>query len=140
MRRRRSGPEGLLAFREAGHWHDLRSEDINAYLQEKIGEGFSAKDFRAWHGTVLAAVELAEGGELRSRTAEERNIRAAVVSVAELLGNTPAVCRRSYIDPRVLDRYREGLVIKLPVGLEAEKLSAARSRRRIERRVLELIE
>jgi DNA topoisomerase I len=73
-RRRRSGPDDLLVFREDGAWHDIRSEDVNAYMQEKVGEEFSAKDFRTWHGTVLAAVELAReaaptsksGGEGRS--------------------------------------------------------------------------
>ena len=62
MRRRRSGPEDLLVFREGGSWRDVRSEDVNAYLREKAGDGFSAKDFRTWHGTVLAAVELAARG------------------------------------------------------------------------------
>jgi DNA topoisomerase IB len=100
MRRRRSGPEDLLAFREGREWHDVRSEDVNAYLQEKAGERFSAKDFRTWHGTVLAAVELAREEEPRSKAAAERSIRAAVERVADVLGNTPAVCRRSYIDPR----------------------------------------
>jgi DNA topoisomerase IB len=100
MRRRRSGPEDLLAFREDGEWRDVRSEDVNAYLQEKAGERFSAKDFRTWHGTVLAAVELAREEEPRSKAAGERSIRAAVERVADVLGNTPAVCRRSYIDPR----------------------------------------
>ena len=101
MRRRRSGPEDLLAFRDGGGWRDVRSDDVNDYIQEKIGEEFSAKDFRTWHGTVLAAVELAgEPSRRSSKAAAERAIRAAVKRVAEALGNTPAVCRRSYIDPR----------------------------------------
>ena len=99
MRRRRSGPEDLLVFREGGSWQDVRSADVNAYLQEKIGEEFSAKDFRTWHGTVLAAVELAAEGAPASKSGAERAIRAAVRRVAEQLGNTPAVCRSSYIDP-----------------------------------------
>lgn len=67
MRRRRSGPDDLLVYRENGAWSDVRSEDVNAYLQGKAGEDISAKDFRTWHGTVLAAVELArEGGPRRS--------------------------------------------------------------------------
>ena len=91
-----------------GGWHDVRSDDVNEYIQEKIGEEFSAKDFRTWHGTVLAAVELAAGGAPGSKSGAERAIREAVKRVAERLGNTPAVCRRSYIDPKVLDRFRDG--------------------------------
>jgi DNA topoisomerase I len=122
MRRRRSGPEDLLAYREGGEWRDVRSEDVNAYLQEKVGEEFSAKDFRTWHGTVLAAVELAREEEPRSKAAAERSIRAAVERVAELLGNTPAVCRRSYIDPRVIERFRDGVVIQGRGSVEREVL------------------
>ncbi len=84
-------------------WRDVRSEDVNAYLQEKAGEDVSAKDFRTWHGTVLAAVELAREEVPASKGAAERAIRAAVKRVAERLGNTPAVCRSSYIDPGVLE-------------------------------------
>ena len=108
MRRRRSGPTDLLACREGREWRDVRSEDVNAYIQEKIGEGFSAKDFRTWHGTVLAAVELAGEARARLEAAAKRAISAAIQRVAEALGNTPAVCRRSYVDPRVIDRFRDG--------------------------------
>jgi DNA topoisomerase I len=135
MRRRRSGPEDLLVYRENGSWRDVRSEDVNAYLQEQIGEGFSAKDFRTWHGTVLAAVELSKQGAAGSKAQRERAIRKAVESVAEQLGNTPAVCRRSYIDPKVLDRFREGVTIPLPRGRLDE-----RRRSQIERAVRSLTE
>jgi DNA topoisomerase IB len=122
MRRRRGGPEDLLAYREDGEWRDVRSEDVNEYIQEKAGDRFSAKDFRTWHGTVLAAVELAREDEPTSKAAAERSIRAAVERVADLLGNTPAVCRRSYIDPRVIERFREGAVIEARGGVEREVL------------------
>jgi DNA topoisomerase-1 len=138
MRRRRSGPDDLLVFREDGAWNDVRSEDVNAYLQAKAGEDVSAKDFRTWHGTVLAAVELAREGVPRSKGAE-RAIRAAVKRVAERLGNTPAVCRSSYIDPRVLDRFRDGKTIELP-SLAGEAAVTPRQQGLIERRVLTLIE
>jgi DNA topoisomerase IB len=138
MRRRRGGPEDLLVFREDDGWHDVRSEDVNAYLREKIGDDFSAKDFRTWHGTVLAAVELAGEGPAESKGAAERSIRAAVKRVAERLGNTPAVARGSYIDPKLLDRFRDGATIRLPRGSEGEKVDAKR-RARIEREVLALI-
>jgi DNA topoisomerase IB len=139
MRRRRSGPEDLLVFREDGSWRDVRSEDVNAYLREKIGEDFSAKDFRTWHGTVLAAVELAGEGPPTSRGGAERSIRAAVKRVAERLGNTPAVARSSYIDPKLIDRFRDGATIRLPRTKKSKGVDAKR-RARIEREVLALIE
>jgi DNA topoisomerase I len=140
MRRRRSGPDDLLVFRDDdGAWHDVRSEEVNAYLQEKAGEAFSAKDFRTWHGTVLAAVELAREGPPASRGSAERAIRAAIKRVADRLGNTPAVCRSSYIDPRVLDRFRDGKTIELP-NLPPKGAVAPRQQGTVERRVLELIE
>ena len=137
MRRRRSGPEDLLAYRENGAWRDVRSEDVNAYIQEAIGEEFSAKDFRTWQGTVLAAVALAGAPAPPTRAAAKRRIAAAVAEVAESLGNTPAVCRRSYVDPRVFDRYRDGETLS-PTGLGDGELDA-RARARVERRVLALI-
>jgi DNA topoisomerase IB len=138
MRRRRSGPDDLLAFREAGTWRDVRSEEVNDYLQAKAGEEFSAKDFRTWHGTVLAAVELAREGAPSSKGGAERAIRAAIKRVAERLGNTPAVCRSSYVDPRVLDRFRDGKTIELRAHTP-EGTVTPRRQARIERRVLELI-
>jgi DNA topoisomerase I len=137
MRRRRSGPDDLLAYREGGSWHDVRSADVNAYIQEKIGEGFSAKDFRTWSGTVLAAAALAGEPPPKSQAAARRTIAAAAESVAAALGNTPAVCRRSYIDPRVFDRYRDGVTIE--VGLSDGEEMTPRRRARIERSVLELV-
>jgi DNA topoisomerase IB len=136
MRRRRSGPDDLLAFKQGGSWRDVRSDDINAYIQERIGDGFSAKDFRTWHGTVLAAVALAGEPAPRSEVAGKRTIVAAVKQVAEALGNTPAVCRRSYIDPRVFDRYRDGVTIEPP---RSRGEITPRTRARVERSVLELV-
>jgi DNA topoisomerase I len=138
MRRRRSGPEDLLVFRENGAWRDVRSEDVNEYLQEKAGEEFSAKDFRTWHGTVLAAVELAREGPPSTKGGGERAIRAAVKRVAERLGNTPAVCRSSYIDPCLLDRFRDGKTIELPSPAFEDTLTP-RQQGQVERRVLDLI-
>jgi DNA topoisomerase IB len=137
MRRRRSGPDDLIVFRGREGWHDVRSDDVNAYIQEQIGERFSAKDFRTWHGTVLAAVELAALGAPKSCAGGERAIKEAVGRVAEVLGNTPAVCRSSYIDPRVFDRFRQGETIPLPARLNGSLSQEARSK--IERDVLRLI-
>jgi DNA topoisomerase IB len=137
MRRRRSGPDDLLAYRAGGSWQDVRSGDVNAYIQEKAGESFSAKDFRTWSGTVLAAAALAGEPGPKSDAAAKRTIAAAVASVAAVLGNTPAVCRRSYIDPRVFDRYRDGVTIE--VGLSRDGELTPRRRARVERAVLELV-
>jgi DNA topoisomerase IB len=139
MRRRRSGPDDLLVFHEDGSWRDVRSEDVNAYLQEKVGEEFSAKDFRTWHGTVLAAVELAREGPPGSKGGAESAIRAAIKRVAERLGNTPAVCRSSYVDPRALDRFRDGKTIELP-RISVDGGVTPRQQSLIERRVLDLIQ
>lgn len=147
LRRRRGGDDELLAFKEGGRWRDVRSEAVNAYIKEHAGGDFSAKDFRTWNATVLCALALArDGREAGSRTARRRAVAAAVREVAFYLGNTPAVCRASYVDPRVIDRYEGGLTI-------AEALSAAADvaadeeevpgevivPRRVERAVLDLI-
>jgi DNA topoisomerase-1 len=95
MHRRRSGPEDLLAYRAGKQWVDVRSEDINAYIHGKIGDEFTAKNFRTWHGTVLAAVALAGEEPPRSEAAAKRAIAGAVRQVSDALGNTPAVCRAS---------------------------------------------
>lgn len=137
MRRRRTGPDDLLVYREDRVWRDVRSADVNAYIQEIAGDRFSAKDFRTWHGTVLAAVGLARLGPPRSRGGAERAIRSVIGTVAEALGNTPAVCRSSYVDPRVLDRYRDGVVISSRPPEDGE--IDPRRRTRVEREVLELV-
>jgi DNA topoisomerase-1 len=140
MRRRRGGPEDLLAWKEGRRWRDLRSDDINDYIQAAIGVEFSAKDFRTWSGTVLAAAALAGEEKPASEAAGKRTINRAVKTVAVALGNTPAVCRRSYIDPRVFDRYRDGETIDVGRRAASEGRMSERTRQRIEREVLELID
>jgi DNA topoisomerase I len=139
MRRRRGGPEDLLVYREDGAWCDVRSSDVNAYIQAVAGEAFSAKDFRTWHATVLAALGLALAGPPGSRTGAERAVRSVIREVAEALGNTPSVCRGSYVDPRVLDRYRDGVTISPPSRVAENGSVRPRVRARVEREVLELI-
>jgi DNA topoisomerase-1 len=113
LKRRRGGSPELLAYREGRRWRDLKSADINAYVKEVTGGDFSAKDFRTWNATVLAAVALAVSGPAAqaSHRARKRAINRAVKEVAHYLGNTPAVARASYIDPRVFDRFEGGLTI-----------------------------
>jgi DNA topoisomerase IB len=112
LRKRRGGGEELLAYKVGRRWVDVKSADINAYLKEATGGDFSAKDFRTWSGTVLAAVALAVAGiAAGSKTSRKRAKTRAVKEVSRYLGNTPAVCRASYIDPRVFDRFDGGLTI-----------------------------
>jgi DNA topoisomerase IB len=141
LRRRRAGGPQLLAYRNGRRWHPLRSEEINEYLKHELGEEFSAKDFRTWNATVMAAVSLAtDGRNADSKTSRKRSIDRSVRAVAELLGNTPAVARRSYIDPRVFDRYQSGWTIAGEIE-RLDRLDPAddRVRARIERAVLDLL-
>ena len=112
LKRRRAGGPELLAFRAGRRWMDIRSTDINDYLKDVAGNEYSAKDFRTWHGTVHAALALAVSFSAdASTTARKRAVARAVQEVSHYLGNTPAVCRKSYIDPRVIDRFNSGLTI-----------------------------
>jgi DNA topoisomerase IB len=111
LKRRRGGGAELFAYRDGRRWVDVRSTDVNDFVKELSGGEFTAKDFRTWAGTVLAAVALAVSAEAGSKTARKRAISRAYQEVAHYLGNTPAVCRKSYVDPRVVDRYRAGVTI-----------------------------
>ena len=141
LKRRRSGGDQLLAYRERGRWHSVRSEQISDHLKSLIGEQYSAKDFRTWNATVLAAVSLAvDGRDAQSKRARKRAMDGAVRGVSEVLGNTPAVARRSYIDPRVFDRYLSGWTI----GAELDRIGGLdgpddRRRARLERAVIDLL-
>lgn len=112
LKRRRGGGDRLFAWWERPTWHEVTGEDLNAHLRELSGVDITAKDFRTWHATVLAAVALAVSRHAdRSRTARRRAVTRAVKEVSSYLGNTPAVCRASYIDPRVIELYEEGVTI-----------------------------
>jgi DNA topoisomerase-1 len=142
LKRRRGGGDELLAYKEGGRWHDVRSPDINAYLKEATGGDFSAKDFRTWSATVLAALGLAVSGEVAAtKTGRQRAITRAVKEVAHYLGNTPAVCRASYIDPRVFDAYNSGLIIRpvLEQALDTGPGELPIHHRAVEEAVLDLI-
>jgi DNA topoisomerase-1 len=144
LRRRRGGGPELLAYKSGRRWYDLRSDDINDYLKEKTGDDFSAKDFRTWSATVIAALALAVSGPAQgSQTSRKRAITRAIKETSHYLGNTPAVCRASYIDPRVFDAYRGGLVLDAEVladALDAEPGTLPTHHPRIERAVLDLID
>jgi len=127
LRKRRGGGRELLAYRDGDGWRDVRSEDINEYVKQATGGSYTAKDFRTWNATVLAAMALAVSAREQApetKAARARAKRLATKEVARLLGNTPAVCRSSYIDPRVFDRFDGGLTIggvfdRLPANPDA---------------------
>ena len=144
LKRRRGGGDELLAYRDQnGKWRDVKSPDIRAYVKETAGDEYTAKDFRTWAGTVLAAVTLAATDPERRKvkTANKRMISHAVKQVAYFLGNTPAVARASYIDPRVFDRFRDGYTIE-PVLIdlaEEPDIGQPAIQGRVEEAVLDLI-
>jgi DNA topoisomerase I len=142
LKKRRGGGPELLAYKSGRAWYDLRSDDINDYLKEKTGGDFSAKDFRTWSATVIAALALAVSGPaLGSKTSRQRAITRAIKETAHYLGNTPAVCRASYIDPRVFDAYNSGLIIRpvLEQALDTGPGELPIHRRVVEEAVLDLI-
>ena len=142
LKRRRSGSDELLAYKDGGRWRDIRSDDINEYVKRVTGGDFSAKDFRTWNATVLAAVALGVSGPAAhaSKTARKRAIVRAVKEGAYYLGNTPAVCRASYIDPRIFDRFESGLTIGGVVPEIGDEPDLASIHGAVEEAVLDLIE
>jgi DNA topoisomerase I len=112
MRRRRGGSARLLAYRGEARWADLDASAVNAYISQMVHEDLTAKDFRTWHATVLAAAALAEADEPGdSKASRRRAVKAMLTEVSDFLGNTPAIARSSYVDPRVIDLYEDGVTI-----------------------------
>jgi DNA topoisomerase I len=95
-----------------GEARDITSQDVNDYLREIAGEDFTAKDFRTWAGTVLAAIALNAAGAFETKKQAKANIKNAIGAVAKILGNTPAICQKCYIDPVVLESYLDGDIIE----------------------------
>jgi DNA topoisomerase I len=139
--RRRDPEENLLSWKRDGAWVDVDAKDINDYIKSNAGGNFSAKDFRTWSATVLAAVELARR-EDEVRSSEQRRRRAinsAIREVALHLGNTPAVCRSSYIDPRMIDSFETGGTIARALKKIPESADRYSVQRGVERAVLTLL-
>ncbi len=111
LMRRPNRTERLLVCRNASGWVDVRSDDLNARFKELVGDEYTVKDLRTWHGTVLAAAAFADADPAVSRRVAKRVEAAVMKEVAEELGNTPAVARGSYVDPRVVTGYEQGLTI-----------------------------
>ncbi|HEY2604067.1 MAG TPA: hypothetical protein VGI67_21090 [Thermoleophilaceae bacterium] len=142
LKRRRGGGDELLAYQDGRRWRDVKSPDINEYVKQVSGGDFSAKDFRTWNATVLAAVALAVSGQAKlTQTGRKRAAARAVKEVARYLGNTPAVCRASYIDPRVFDRFQSGLTIGgvLPSYVNDVETDNASLQGEVEQAVIDLI-
>jgi DNA topoisomerase IB len=111
LKRRRWGGGELLAYRAGSGGHDVTAADLNDYLREISGAEFTVKDFRTWNATVLAAVGLAVSTNAPAGRGRKRAVTRAIQEVADYLGNTPAVARSAYIDPRVIERYEDGVTI-----------------------------
>lgn len=138
LRRRRGGSDRLLAHRVGRRWRDLDAAAVNLYLADLLDD-LTAKDFRTWHATVLAAAALAASEEpADSARARRRAVAAALGEVADYLGNTPAVARSSYVDPRVLDLHESGTTIPREVVSRRYRTADARQRA-LEAAVLELL-
>jgi DNA topoisomerase-1 len=124
----------------AGHRQSVDSRDVNDYLREIAGEDVTAKDFRTWAGTVLAATALRELAQVDSQAARNRNIVQAIESVAKRLGNTRAVCRKCYVHPAIVDAYLDGTTIEIVTKKAGQLMSPPLSRRsREETAVLALL-
>jgi DNA topoisomerase I len=120
---KRRGPNArLLAWKDDdGEWHPLTAEEINDYVRERTGGDFTAKDFRTFHGTLAAAISLAKQGPAETNTARSKALAQAMRDAAEELGNTPAIAKSSYVDPRIVERFEEGETI------DPKRLHAAES-------------
>ncbi len=125
----------LLAFRDGDRWRELDAGLVNDYVKQVLGDEFSAKDFRTWRGTVIAAHALSEA-QAETKTARKRAITATMRTVSEHLGNTPAVARSSYVDPRVVDLFQDGITV---AGVRRGTRPGAPVNRTLERQVLRLL-
>jgi DNA topoisomerase I len=119
--KRRGARARLLAWRDERGWHPLAAAEINEDVRARTGGDFTAKDFRTLHGTVAVAVSLARHGPERTPTARKRAVAQAMRDASEVLSNTPAIARASYVDPRILDLYADGVTI------DPARLSSAES-------------
>jgi DNA topoisomerase IB len=138
LRLRRSGTERLLVYKDGRRWRELEPTLVNGYLHDLFDTEVTAKDFRTWHATVIAATALAANHSHGvSRTARKKAVRAAVVEVSEYLGNTPTIARNSYVDPRVIDLYEDGTTIAR--ALDRAPKQPRRRQEHLEKAVLRML-
>jgi DNA topoisomerase I len=129
LRRGKRAGQRLFTYRDGSRSRRVRASDINDYLREATGRDVTAKDFRTVHATVSAAAKLAEEPVPAAPTRRRRRVAAVMREVADELGDTPAVVRSSYVDPRVVDKYHEGATVPEPDAAEE----------RLERQVIDLL-
>ena len=126
---------------EGGELRELTSADVNAYLKEVTGRDITAKDFRTWAGTVLAALALQEFEAFDSQAGFRKNVKAAIESVSQRLGNTPTICRKCYVHPEILSSYQQGeLLLDIQQKVEHELRDNLHALRPEEAAVLSLLE
>jgi DNA topoisomerase-1 len=136
MRARRGGGDRLLAWKDGRRWRGLDSGQVNDYVREATGVEATAKDFRTWHATVIAAAALADTDEPgETKASRKRAVAATMKEVSEFLGNTPTLARTAYVDPRVVEAYEHGKTIRVRSSYDtADARQAA-----LERAVLRLL-
>ena len=134
------GQELFQFVDDSGARHDVTSGDVNAYLREISGDDFTAKDVRTWAGTVLAATALSELEKFETKAQAKKNVVAAIESVSRRLGNTPAICRKCYVHPHVLDSYLDGTLVGILKKRTQKRLSQSGSMAREESAVLRLLQ
>jgi DNA topoisomerase-1 len=140
LKKRRGGGPELLAYRDGHRWRDISSAEINEYIKDVVGGEVSAKDFRTWHGTVIAAVALANANEkATTESARRRAVSRAMKEVSSYLGNTPSVARASYVDPRLVDLFNDGATISPKLASLDQDLSDGTTHGKIEKAVLGLL-
>jgi DNA topoisomerase-1 len=136
MRKRRGGGDELLAWKDGKTWRDLSASDVNDYIRGCFGIEATAKDFRTWHATVIAAAVLAETDEPgKTKASRKRAVSGAMKEVSEFLGNTPTLARTAYVDPRVVEAYERGRTIKVRGKYDTDDARQAA----LERAVLKLL-
>jgi DNA topoisomerase IB len=137
MRKRRGSDQRLLAWKDGRTWRPVDSDMVNEYVGRTTSMEATAKDFRTWHATVIAAASLAGAGEATTKTARKRAVVAAMKEVSEFLGNTPTLARSSYVDPQVIAAYEEGRTIEAAVKRRYKTADARQAS--LERAVLKLL-
>ena len=136
MRKRRGGGDELLAWKDGTTWRDLGASDVNDYIRTCFGIEATAKDFRTWHATVIAAAVLADTDEPgETKASRKRAVSGAMKEVSEFLGNTPTLARSAYVDPRVVEAYERGRTIKVRGTYDTDDARQAA----LERAVLKLL-
>ncbi|OBJ92291.1 DNA topoisomerase [Mycolicibacterium fortuitum] len=139
LRRARGNDDRLLAYRNSADWTEVHAEDLNVRFKEMVGDDYTVKDLRTWHGTVLAAEAFVDADPPVNDKVIKRVESAVMREVAEALGNTPAVARSAYVDPRVVGAYREGLTIGAAVRRAARVKNSDKRQAILDRSTARLI-